>query len=128
VHRSRAARVAIAADRSASGAVVQNPSPIRAATSIWPPRHNVRITSTASSSISSRVSAGGQRSPMMCSFSASPLPTPSWKRPSSRIEAVAAACAITAGWMRTVGHVTPVVTRMFVACAIAPIVPHTNGL
>ena len=42
---------------------------------------------------------------------------------------VAAACAITAGWMRTVGQVTPVVTgRTDVACASAPITDHTNAL
>ena len=40
------------------------------------PCHSVRITSTASSSISRRASASGQRWPRMCSFSASPLPTP----------------------------------------------------
>jgi hypothetical protein len=41
---------------------------------------------------------------------------------------VAAACAMTAGWMRTVGHVTPVVTGRLVASAIAPITDQTNGL
>jgi hypothetical protein len=65
----------------------------------------------------------------MCSLSASPEPTPSLKRPSSSTAEVAAAWAITAGWMRTVGHVTPVVTCMpGVALASAPITDQTNGL
>ena len=33
-----------------------------------------------------------------------------------------------AGWMRTVGHVTPVVTGSVVASARAPITDHTNAL
>ena len=70
------------------------------------------MTSIDSSSISRRTSADGQASPKMCSFRASPDPTPSEKRPSSRTADVAAACAITAGWMRIVGQVTPVVTCM----------------
>ncbi len=41
---------------------------------------------------------------------------------------MAAACAITAGWMRTVGHVTAVVTRRFVVAAMPPMTLHTNGL
>jgi hypothetical protein len=64
----------------------------------------------------------------MCSFSASPLPTPRQKRPSSRIADVAAACATMPGWIRTVGQVTAVVTFISVAFAIAPIVDHANGL
>src|SRR4051794_17285058 len=47
---------------------------------------------------------------MACSLSASPLPTPSWKRPWCRTPLLAAAWAMIAGWMRTVGQVTPVVT------------------
>ena len=70
----------------------------------------------------------GQRAPSTCSFSASPLPTPSWKRPSSITEAVAAAWATIAGWIRVVGQVTPVVTRMSVASDSAPITDQTNGL
>ena len=36
---------------------------------------------------------------------------------------------MTAGWMRIVGQVTAVVTFIpGAACAIAPIVDHTNGL
>jgi hypothetical protein len=43
--------------------------------------------------------------------------------------AVAAACATMAGWTLTVGQVTAVPSRSrFVACAIAPITLHTNGL
>ena len=86
------------------------------------------MTSTASSSISRRTSASGQRSPRMCSLSASPEPTPSVKRPSWRTPQVAAACAITAGWMRTVGQVTPVVTGSDVASARAPMTDQTNPL
>ena len=42
---------------------------------------------------------------------------------------VAAACATIAGWMRIIGHVTPVPTRIVsVACAMPPSVDHTNGL
>ena len=87
------------------------------------------MTSIASSSISSRTSASGQPSPRMCSLSASPLPTPSAKRPSSRTDDVAAAWAMIAGWIRTVGQVTAVVTCMpGTAPASAPITDHTNGL
>ncbi len=66
----------------------------------------------------------------MCSLSASPLPTPSVKRPSSSTADVAAACATIAGWMRTVGHVTAVVTciRSVAWATSAPIIDHTNGL
>ena len=81
----------------------------------------------ASSSISSRTSADGQCVPRTCSFRASPLPTPSTKRPSVCTAAVAAAWAITAGWMRTVGHVTAVVIGSDTVSDSAPIVPHTNG-
>jgi hypothetical protein len=89
----------------------------------------VRITSTASSNISRRSSASGQRSPRMCSLRASPLPRPSAKRPSSSTEEVAAAWAMIAGCMRTVGHVTAVVSFIReVDCAIAPIIDQTKPL
>lgn len=86
------------------------------------------MRATASSSISSRTGAGGHASPRMCSFSASPLPTPSRKRssPSSTAE-VATAWAATAGWVRTVGQVTAVCTGSDVASASAPITDQTNG-
>jgi hypothetical protein len=59
----------------------------------------------------------------MCSLSASPLPTPRPKSPPSNIADVAAAWAMTAGWILIVGHVTAVVTFIpGAACAIAPIV------
>ena len=64
----------------------------------------------------------------MCSLSASPEPTPNEKRPSCSTAQVATACAITAGWMRTVGQVTAVVTGSEHTCASAPITDHTNGL
>ena len=57
------------------------------------------------------------------------MPTPNEKRPPSSTADVAAAWATTAGWMRTVGHVTAVVTRMpGTSAASAPITDHTNGL
>jgi hypothetical protein len=64
----------------------------------------------------------------MCSFSASPVPTPSRKRPSVITALVAAACATTAGWIRTVGQVTAVSTGRDTASDSAPITDHTNGL
>ena len=66
----------------------------------------------------------------MCSLSASPLPTPNAKRPSSSTAEVAAAWASTAGWMRTVGQVTAVVTcSRSVAAASAPMTrPHERAL
>ena len=64
----------------------------------------------------------------MCSLSASPLPTPRLKRPSSSTALVAAAWAMIAGWMRTVGQVTPVVTGRSVACESAPMTDHTKAL
>src|SRR5918994_1579126 len=86
------------------------------------------MTAMASSSISSRSSGAGQWSPRMCSFRFSPEPTPRKNRPSINTALVAAACATIAGWMRIVGHVTPVPRRIrSVACAIAPITPQTNG-
>ena len=50
-------------------------------------------------------------------------------RPSSRHAAVAAAWALIAGCMRTVGQVTPTPTfRSEVACDRAPRTDQTNGL
>jgi hypothetical protein len=87
------------------------------------------MTSTASSSISSLTSASGQRPAVMCSFKFSPLPTPRKKRPGIMLADVAAACATIAGWVRTVGQVTPVPSRrVLVARAIPPMTDHTNGL
>ena len=86
------------------------------------------MISTASSSISSRTSASGQASPKMCSLSASPVPTPSRNRPPVSTALVAAAWAITAGWMRTVGQVTAVVTGSVQTWLSAPIMDQTNGL
>ena len=64
----------------------------------------------------------------MCSLSASPLPTPRLKRPPVMTALVAAAWAMIAGWMRTVGQVTPVVTGRSTASASAPMTDHTNAL
>jgi len=87
------------------------------------------MISTASRSISLRTSCDGHGSPKMCSFSASPVPTPKKNRPGSIVADVAAACAITAGWMRTVGQVTAVPTgTRSVTCAIAPMTDQTNAL
>ncbi len=59
---------------------------------------------------------------------ASPEPTPSRKRPFVMTAEVAAACATTAGWIRTVGQVTAVSTGSDTASEIAPITDHTKGL
>ncbi len=65
----------------------------------------------------------------MCPLSASPLPIPRRNLFSpNRTALVAAACAITAGWIRTVGQVTAVVTGTSHAWEIAPIIDQTNGL
>ena len=64
----------------------------------------------------------------MCSFSASPEPTPKTNRPSSKSCEVAAAWARMAGWILTVGQVTPVVTLCDVVALMAPMTLHTNGL
>ena len=86
------------------------------------------MSSTASSSISSRVATGGHRCPRMCSLRFSPLPIPNWNRPSVSCWVVAAAWARMAGWMRTVGQVTPVVMRWRVVAAMAPSTLQTKGL
>jgi len=87
------------------------------------------ITSTASSSISSRSHASGQRAPVTCSLRFSPVPTPRKKRPGIIAATVAAAWATIAGWIRISGQVTPVPIRIVsVACAIPPSVDQTNGL
>lgn len=64
----------------------------------------------------------------MCSLRASPLPTPSRKRPSVITAVVAAAWAITAGCVRTVGQVTAVSTGSDTASESAPSTDQTNGL
>ncbi len=64
----------------------------------------------------------------MCSLSASPDPTPSVNRPPSISPLVAAAWAMIAGWIRTVGQVTAVVTGRSQTCERAPITLQTNGL
>ena len=64
----------------------------------------------------------------MCSLSASPDPTPRTNRPSCCTAVVAAAWAMIAGWIRTVGQVTAVVIGRVTASDSAPITDHTNGL
>jgi hypothetical protein len=56
-----------------------------------------------------------------------PLPTPRRNRPWSSTEQVAAAWATIAGWMRTVGQVTAVVTSRLVVAPMPPMVVHTKG-
>ena len=57
------------------------------------------------------------------------MPSPRKKRSPNSNEVVAAAWATTAGWIRTIGHVTPTPTRnRSVLAAIAPSTLHTNGL
>ena len=51
----------------------------------------------ASCIILRRTCVSGQTPPMTCSFSASPVPSPSQKRPGVIAPWVAAACATTAG-------------------------------
>ncbi|GAB7102652.1 hypothetical protein JCM4814A_09660 [Streptomyces phaeofaciens JCM 4814] len=59
-------------------------------------------------------------------MSASPVPTPSRKRPPSCTALVSAAWAITAGWVRTSGQVTAVSTGHETAWDRAPITDHTK--
>ncbi len=70
----------------------------------------------------------GQRLPVTCSLSASPDPTPSRNPPRQVSADVAVAWAITAGWIRTVGQVTAVVTWSPVASPTAPMTLQTKGL
>ncbi len=56
------------------------------------------------------------------------MPTPRVNRPCVITAEVAAAWAITAGWMRTVGQVTAVVTGSEQTWETAPITDQTNGL
>ena len=83
------------------------------------PRSSARITSTHSRSRASRSAFPGQRSPVTCSFSASPDPSAAQNRPGNISASVAIACAITAGWYRCPGAVTTPSERR-VACRAAP--------
>ena len=56
------------------------------------------MTSMASNIIAERMPISGHSPPMTCSFSASPAPRPSQKRPGYIAPRVAAAWAMTAGW------------------------------
>ncbi len=94
-----------------------------------PPFQRILITSTASSSISIRIGAGGQGSPKTCSLRFSPDPRPRINRSGIIAAAVAAAWAMMPGWIRIVGQVTPVTSRRSaVACEMPPITLQTNGL
>jgi hypothetical protein len=90
-------------------------------------RRSTLIT-TASSSMSGRAPTQGHGSPKMCSLSASPLPTPRTNRPPRWTAAVAAAWAMTAGWIRIVGQITAVAMCSDVTSEGAPMTSHTNGL
>jgi hypothetical protein len=61
------------------------------------PANSARITSTHSSSRALRSALAGQRSPVMCSFEASPLPSATQSRPGNIWQSEAAACATIAG-------------------------------
>lgn len=65
----------------------------------------------------------------MCSFRFSPVPTRRKNRPGIIPAAVAAACAMIAGWIRLTGAVTPVPScSSSVARAIPPMTLQTKGL
>jgi hypothetical protein len=86
------------------------------------------MISSASRSMSCRSETEGNPRPTTCSFSRSPEPMPSVNRPSDRIARVAAACAMIAGWYRTVGQVTPVARPSpVVFAAIEPSTDQANG-
>jgi hypothetical protein len=84
--------------------------------------------SSASASRSCRTRTLGKPCPTMCSLSRSPAPMPSVNRLSETIAKVAAACAMIAGWYRTLGQVTPVARpSVRVLAAIAPSTVQANG-
>jgi hypothetical protein len=62
------------------------------------PASSARMTATASPSRALRSSLAGQRSPVMCSLEASPLPRASQNRSGNSSLRVAAAWAMIAGW------------------------------
>ncbi len=64
------------------------------------PAKSARMTSTHSRSLRLRTGFGGQRSPVMCSLDASPVPSAIQKRPGNIWQSVAAAWAMIAGWYR----------------------------
>jgi hypothetical protein len=84
----------------------------------------------ASTSRAWRISVSGHPCPTMCSLRFSPVPTPRKKRPGIMAAAVAAGLRDDGGMDPSPsGQVTAVPSRSrFVACAIAPITLHTNGL
>ncbi len=62
------------------------------------PRRRARITPTHSSRRALRSGFGGQRSPVMCSLDASPVPSATVSRPGNSSPRVATAWATMAGW------------------------------
>ena len=84
------------------------------------------MSSTASNMRSERSPASGQYRPIMCSFRASPEPSPSQVRPGYMASRVAAACATIAGWKRKLGQVTPGPRSPRVRSPMAVSTFHTN--
>ncbi|GAA2542018.1 hypothetical protein GCM10010210_10740 [Pseudonocardia hydrocarbonoxydans] len=87
------------------------------------------MISSASRSIAWRRATDGNPRPTTCSLSRSPDPTPRVKRSCETRASVAAAWAMTAGWYRIVGQVTPLTSPIrSVRAAIAPNRVQLNGL
>ena len=70
------------------------------------PACSARMTSTHSKRRAWRSGLGGQRSPVMCSLTASPEPRASQNRPGNIAAKVAEAWAMIAGWYRCPGALT----------------------
>ncbi len=85
------------------------------------------MTSTHSSSRACRSGLGGQRSPVMCSLTASPDPSAIQNRPGNIAASVAEAWAMIAGWYRWPGALTTPNGSEVVASA-APSHDHANPL
>jgi len=68
-----------------------------------PSSEHVRAQARTGSDLQNIITAG-HLSPRTCSFKCSPLPTPRKKQPGSIAAEVAAACAMTPGWIRIVGQ------------------------
>jgi len=62
------------------------------------PASSARMIATHSRRRASRTSLRGHPWPVMCSFTASPEPSATQKRPGNMAPSVAAACATMAGW------------------------------
>ncbi len=91
------------------------------------PENSFEMTSMASNSMLLRTPISGHSPPITCSFSASPAPSPSQKRPGYMAPRVAAAWAMTAGWYRKPGVVTAVPKGSVVRCPSAPMNAHAKA-